>query len=111
MRFRAAGFVPVDCIRPVFWNDSEVAVWYAQNILVYARPEALDRLPELARAAERTNPSALSVIHPRLLRKVSTHFARRSFSLRRFFGWRLKGLWRRDYGLDLDLAPSKEFKA
>ncbi len=109
-RFRARGFVPVDCVRPRVWNDTSVAGWYAQNVLVYARPDALERLPELARAAQRTNPAALSVIHPRLLRRVSTQFARRSFSLWRFLGWRFKGLHRSDYRLDPELGPAKEFR-
>ncbi len=37
-RFRARGFVPFDPVRPKVLEDPRVAVYYAQNLIVYARP-------------------------------------------------------------------------
>lgn len=42
--FAHFGFVPVDCIRPRIWSDPDVAWWYSQNTLLYARPEVIGRL-------------------------------------------------------------------
>lgn len=40
-RFAAHGYLPVDCIRPVLWRVPDMEWYYAQNILVYCRPERI----------------------------------------------------------------------
>lgn len=35
--FEKFDFVPVDCIRPRFWDDEKVACYYAQNTILYVR--------------------------------------------------------------------------
>jgi SAM-dependent methyltransferase len=65
-------FVPVDCIRPQIWNVEEVDWWYVQNAILYVERAHLETHPALARAAERTDRTRLSVVHPRAyMRQVS----------------------------------------
>jgi SAM-dependent methyltransferase len=39
-KFRKAGYVGYDVIRPRFWTDSRVQYWYRQNMLLFARGRA-----------------------------------------------------------------------
>jgi SAM-dependent methyltransferase len=50
--FQRHGFWPHDVIRPRVWSCTQVEPWYAQNSLLYLR--------------ERTSPTLLDVVHPRL---------------------------------------------
>ncbi|HTI88590.1 MAG TPA: class I SAM-dependent methyltransferase [Alphaproteobacteria bacterium] len=45
--FAARGFVAVDAIRPVVWEDTSVEWWYRQNTLLYVRKDQLGRYPRL----------------------------------------------------------------
>lgn len=38
-KFAARGYVAVDCIRPAVWGVPDTEWYYAQNVLVYCRPE------------------------------------------------------------------------
>lgn len=42
-KFAVAGYVAVDCIRPAIWNVPDTEWYYAQNILVYCRPDLVPR--------------------------------------------------------------------
>jgi SAM-dependent methyltransferase len=64
-RFAAHGYIAVDCLRPRIWNNPAVAWWYAQNILLFVRHDALQCYPKLADAARATDPRRLSLVHPR----------------------------------------------
>lgn len=61
--FSACGYLSVDLVRPVIWNDPDIGYWYRQNLVLYA-PE--DVLPELESRADelwgRLPP--LGAIHP-----------------------------------------------
>lgn len=63
-RFEAAGFVAVDCIRRQVWFDPQVESFYAQNILLYARPTVLEARPALAAHRVHGPLEAVSVVHP-----------------------------------------------
>lgn len=63
--FRRHGYLAVDTIRRRIWRNSAVESWYAQNTLLFVRPELLERHPMLQAESERTDPDQLSVIHPR----------------------------------------------
>lgn len=63
-RFRARGFVPIDCIRDRIWTDDAIPSFYRQNILMYVRREALARYPALQAEQSRTAANSLSRIHP-----------------------------------------------
>ncbi len=40
-KFASHGYVAVDCVRPAIWQVRDLEWYYAQNILVYCRPELL----------------------------------------------------------------------
>lgn len=42
-RFATHGYVAIDCIRPAVWHIPDVEWYYAQNILVYCRPERMPK--------------------------------------------------------------------
>jgi SAM-dependent methyltransferase len=63
-RFAAQGMVAADALRDRVWHDPEIAWWHAQNVLVFAHPEALERHPALAEASRRTDPAVLARVHP-----------------------------------------------
>lgn len=65
VRFAARGYAVADALRPRIWDDPRVTWWYAQNALVYVDRQELPRHPELLAAAGRTDPAALTRIHPR----------------------------------------------
>jgi hypothetical protein len=64
-RFREVGYTVIDCIREQVWQNPRVEWWYAQNILLFVRDDHLHTHPRLARAAQRTRPAQLSLVHPR----------------------------------------------
>jgi len=41
-KFARAGYAAYDIIRPQIWTNKRVALWYRQNILVFARGRVLD---------------------------------------------------------------------
>jgi Methyltransferase domain len=64
-RFGERGYVAIDCIRPRVWRDERVEWWYAQNALLYAQRERVERDPQLGAARKATALQPLSVVHPR----------------------------------------------
>jgi SAM-dependent methyltransferase len=63
LQFRRCGFVPADCLRLRFWDDDQVAWYYAQNMMFFAEPDYLASHPRLTEGfACRETPHAL--IHP-----------------------------------------------
>jgi len=61
-RFADHGFEAVDCLRGPVWDDQRVEWWYAQNTLVFATPDELERRPALAR--HRVAGPPLPLVHP-----------------------------------------------
>lgn len=49
-KFRARGYVAIDCIRPQIAGNPLVQHWYRYNIVVYAREDRYDTLPDRMRA-------------------------------------------------------------
>lgn len=69
--FGKFGFVPVDYLRPLIWNEDKVDCWYKQNIMFYVRASSLHKYAQLQTAYENTNPESLLKIHPEVyLEKV-----------------------------------------
>jgi hypothetical protein len=77
-KFSSEGFMVIDAIRREIWSNERVKYWYAQNILVFATSRVLETHPRLAVAADATNPSQLSVVHPKCLENVD---AKRNYYL------------------------------
>jgi len=65
--FEAHGYLPVDCVRPQVWTNRDVESYYAQNMLLFAGPQALETNPALREAQSRTSRTMLSVVHPNTL--------------------------------------------
>lgn len=64
--FAKKGYVPIDCIRKKIWNNDDVSYWYAQNILLFVKKDYLETNSKLQKEYEQTEPSALSIVHPKL---------------------------------------------
>ena len=66
--FAELDYLPVDCLRPRFWDDPEIEFWYKQNLILFVRHDHIDRYPEL-KAAERI-PRTLRLVHPALFERT-----------------------------------------
>jgi len=64
--FRQRGYRAVDCLRPMFWNDSDVDWWYAQNMMLYVSERHLADYPRIEALARTTLPP-LTYVHPKFL--------------------------------------------
>lgn len=64
--FAKHGYMPIDCVRPIVWNDQKVDYWYAQNVLLYVAHDLLESNADLRAAYDRTNHNQLSIVHPQL---------------------------------------------
>jgi SAM-dependent methyltransferase len=71
--FREHGYVVLDGLRPLVWSDPAVFGFYAQNVLMFATPEAIAAHPLLARDRERTVDAQLSIVHPELMESLAAH--------------------------------------
>ena len=60
--FSKYGFDTCDVLRPLIWNDSGIARWYRQNIILFCRHDFLSKVPGLSPGAGNAQP--LSVVHP-----------------------------------------------
>jgi hypothetical protein len=60
--FSGQGYIATDPFRSALWEHADVKWWFAQNMLCYARPEALERLPALAE--HRCEGAPLPLVHP-----------------------------------------------
>lgn len=63
--FAQHGYSIIDCIREAIWQNAEVEWYYAQNTLLFAAREVLERSPALRAGLERTAAGQLSLVHPR----------------------------------------------
>ena len=62
--FAEYGFEACDVLRPLIWNNADVACWYRQNIILFCHRDFLQNVPGLT-----TGPGSaqlLSVVHPQL---------------------------------------------
>ena len=60
--FEKHNFLTCDILRPLIWNNSNVARWYRQNMLLFCRGDFLAEAPRLAPGQRGGLP--LSVVHP-----------------------------------------------
>jgi hypothetical protein len=58
--------VPIDCIRPIVWEDERIEWWYAQNILLFVKDSLAVEYPRLARLHQEGNGRVMPLVHPRL---------------------------------------------
>ena len=65
--FQEKNYVLIDCVRKKIWNNSNVAYWYKQNILIFVERSYLETNSYLKSEFEKfenTDNSLLSVVHP-----------------------------------------------
>jgi SAM-dependent methyltransferase len=60
--FGAHGYLASDPFRSALWERDDVKWWFAQNMVCFATPAALERLPVLAGA--RCSDAPLPLVHP-----------------------------------------------
>jgi SAM-dependent methyltransferase len=58
--FAAHHYQPIDAIRSVIWQDSEVSFWYRQNMLIFANAAGVERV------SASNSTGALDLVHPEL---------------------------------------------
>jgi hypothetical protein len=63
--FKLQGYEVIDCLRGPIWADERVEWWYAQNMLLFVRPDQVFPHPLLEAAREWTEPNRLNLVHPR----------------------------------------------
>jgi len=68
--FLEHGFVAVDAVRPRIWANPSVAYYYAQNCLLFVRPDELERKPSLAEERRLTRDAQLSLVHPSVIQRL-----------------------------------------
>jgi SAM-dependent methyltransferase len=71
--FREHGYVACDPFRSALWEEPDVKWWFAQNMLVYATPEAVDARPVLA--ASRCDGEPRRLVHPGCLEQARRDLA------------------------------------
>ena len=65
-QFEARNFLPIDCVRPRFWNHPDVEWWYIQNTILYVRKSELAKYPKIQAFHETGQSRPFSCVHPRL---------------------------------------------
>jgi hypothetical protein len=60
--FARCGFATCDVLRPIIWDNADIARWYRQNILLFCRRDFLPEVPRLKSGPDNTLP--LSIVHP-----------------------------------------------
>lgn len=68
-KFKARGYIAIDCIRRRVWNDENVDPWYAQNTILFVHAEGCLGLmtPKLAKRLRQSaeGDEILPLVHPR----------------------------------------------
>jgi len=67
--FKERGYEPIDTIRRRVWQNENVDMWYAQNVLLFVKQDHLEADPKLKRELEKTDTSQLSIVHPKIYLK------------------------------------------
>ena len=70
--FAARGYIAIDAIRPIVWNDAAVTFYYRQNILLFVSATHLPNLPELQRLHDATRHVPLAYAHPQFVTYLAT---------------------------------------
>jgi SAM-dependent methyltransferase len=63
--FQRHGYLPIDFLRRRIWQNDAVDWWYTQNALLFAQAKLVENNALLKAEFERTNPTQLSLVHPK----------------------------------------------
>jgi SAM-dependent methyltransferase len=101
--FAQHDFVTCDVLRPLIWNNADIARWYRQNIFLFCRRDFLPAVPRLT--ASQDNALPLSVVHPQQYLEIWEELnVRRTWQL--FAGALQRALRRREERLLLALRSA-----
>jgi cyclopropane fatty-acyl-phospholipid synthase-like methyltransferase len=64
--FNRYGYKAIDCIRPYFWNNKQVEIWYKNNCILYIAQNTYENI--FAQIPQNTYP--LDIIHPLMLNRI-----------------------------------------
>ncbi len=70
-RFEERGFVAVDCLRPVLWENREVAAYYSQNLFLFVSRDHLPNVPAIEAAYRTLGAAPRNLVHPELWNEVN----------------------------------------
>lgn len=70
--FAEHGYVRLDVIRPLIWQDSRVNWWYQQNVFLFANREALAQSQELLAAAETAQDQQLELLNEASISRLTS---------------------------------------
>lgn len=65
-KFEKYGYVPYDCLRWKFWDNSDIAFWYRQNIMFFVKKEKVDELKKNFPIKE----LPIDLVHPQRLKNL-----------------------------------------
>lgn len=82
--FAKRGYVVMDFIRRMIWNDSNIPTWYRQNILLFVKKEQMHMVKEVVISNEDNNKLQLSLVHPEVYLSKVNQIQSRS----------IKGVWK-----------------
>ncbi len=63
-KFLNHNYVCYDCIRPLIWDNANVAYWYAQNTLLFVQKDAVKNYDQIASMTPKPIDQ-LSLVHPK----------------------------------------------
>ncbi len=64
--FNKYGYKAIDCIRPYFWNNEQIEIWYRNNCVLYLEQYAYEKI--ITYIPQNTYP--LDIIHPSMLNRI-----------------------------------------
>lgn len=65
-QFAERNYLPIDCVRPRFWNHPDVEWWYIQNTILYVSEAELATYPKIEALYNAAPTKPFSCVHPRL---------------------------------------------
>jgi SAM-dependent methyltransferase len=61
-KFEKRGYQAIDCIRSKVWSNKRVSFFYAQNMILFVKKDAIDKHPALKKELHCKTP--FSIVHP-----------------------------------------------
>jgi SAM-dependent methyltransferase len=72
--FYARDYKAIDCLRKHIWNNEKIQYWYAQNMILFASRDILEKNHFLSDEWLKTDSNMLCLVHPKhYLLTLSTH--------------------------------------
>ena len=69
-KFKECGYVPIDALRRLIWNNKDVAFFYAQNTFFFVKESEVDKYPKLKGDLVNGFGECLPYVHPVLFERA-----------------------------------------